>query len=243
MNLEGQRGRPSDPWLAKNKVETQLCTSVSADTPGELASKAELAFSLGSDLVEFRVDRLTKGASPRELEAELSAFAKKAIFTVRSSEEGGAFKGGEKKRRDLISRLAEMGPAYVDIELATAKENGKWAKSLPGGVAKVVSWHDFQGTPPLRALRPICKEELGLGAVAKVVTTATSVDDNITALTLCGDRPGKIVSFCMGELGMVSRVASMRLAAPLAYASLPDDAVAPGQLSILTMRALRSMVA
>lgn len=243
MNPRGQRGRPSDPWLAKKKVETQLCTSVSADSLAELASKAELAFSLGSDLVEFRVDGLTKAASPRELEEELSVFARRAIFTVRSSKEGGGFNEGERKRLDLISRLAEMGPAYVDIELATAKENRKWAKSLPQDVRRVVSWHDFQGTPALQALRPICEQELGLGSLAKVVTTASSVEDNMTTLTLCGDRPGKIVSFCMGELGTLSRVASMRLGAPLAYASIPNDAVAPGQLSILTMRTLRSMVA
>jgi len=229
--------------LAKKKAETQLCTSVSGSSPPELASKAELAFSLGSDLVEFRVDRLTRGASPRELEEELSVFAKRAIFTVRSSREGGGFKEGERERLDLISRLAGMGPAYVDIELAAAKENAKWVKSLPKDVRKLVSWHDFQGTPALEALRPICEDELRLGSLAKVVTTATSVDDNVTTLRLCGDRPGKIVSFCMGELGTVSRVASMRLGAPLAYASIPGEAVAPGQLSITTMRALRSMVA
>lgn len=229
--------------MAKKKFETKLCTSISADSPAELASKAETAFSLGSDMVELRIDRLTKGASPRELEAELSVFARRAIFTVRSNREGGGFKEGERKRLDLISRLADMGPAYIDIELATAKENEKWAKSLPKDVRKVVSWHDLQGTPALETLRPICEEELALGSLAKVVTTATSVDDNITTLTLCGDRPGKIISFCMGELGTVSRVASMRLGAPLAYAAIPDEAVAPGQLSIVTMRTLRSMVA
>jgi 3-dehydroquinate dehydratase type I len=229
--------------LGKKSFETQLCTSVGADSPAELATKAELALSLGSDLVELRVDSLNRSASPRELEEELAVFAKRAIFTVRSSREGGGFREGERKRLDLISRLADMGPAYVDIELATAKVNAKWAKSLPRNVRKLVSWHDFQRTPALEVLRPICEEELGLGSLAKVVTVATSVEDNITALRLCVDRPGRIVSFCMGELGTVSRVASMRLGAPLAYASLPGEAVAPGQLSITTMRTLRSMVA
>ena len=229
--------------MAKKSFKTQLCTSVGADSPGELATKAELAFSLGTDLVELRVDRLIRGLSPRELEEELSVFAKRAIFTVRSSREGGGFREGERKRLDLMSRLADMGPAYVDIELATAKENAKWLRSLPKEVRKLVSWHDFQGTPALEALRPICEEELGLGSLAKVVTTATSVEDNVNTLRLCQDRPGRIVSFCMGELGTVSRVASMRLGAPLAYASIPGEVVAPGQLSITAMRTLRSMVA
>ena len=75
-----------------------------------------------------------------------------------------------------------------------------------------------------------------------MVTTATSVDDNLTTLALCRDEPGRIVSFCMGELGTVSRVLSMSMGAPIVYASIPNEAVAPGQLSISTMRRLRSMV-
>jgi 3-dehydroquinate dehydratase I len=228
--------------LAKKRLEPQLCTSVGADSPKELARKASLAFSLGSDLVELRIDRLTKGASPQELEAELSIFAERAIFTVRPSREGGGFRGSEAQRLDLISRLTELRPAYLDIELATAKENEKWVKSLPKDVRRIVSWHDFKGTPELQELRSTREEELGRGSLAKVVTTATRVDDNLTTLTLCAEAPGKVVSFCMGELGTVSRVVSMRLGAPLAYASIPNESVAPGQLSISTMRRLRDMV-
>jgi 3-dehydroquinate dehydratase type I len=228
--------------LASKKPEPQLCTSVGADSLGELVRKGSLAFSLGSDLVEFRIDVLTKGSSPRELEAKLSPFAERAVFTVRPSREGGGFRESEARRLDLMSRLAELRPAYLDIELATAKENEKWVKSLPKDVERIVSWHDFKGTPSLQALRSTCEEELGRGSLAKVVTTATSADDNLTTLTLCADAPGKVISFCMGELGTVSRVVSMRLGAPLAYSSIPNEAVAPGQLSVSTMRRLRSMV-
>jgi 3-dehydroquinate dehydratase-1 len=228
--------------LVKKKVETQLCTSVGADSPEELAEKATLAFSLGSDLVEFRIDRLTKGISPRELEAELSVFARRAIFTVRPGREGGAFGGSETQRLDLISHLAKMRPAYLDIELSTAKENSKWLESLPREVERISSWHDFKRTPGLEALRSIREEELDYGTLAKVVTTAKSVDDNITILSLCADEPSMTISFCMGALGTLSRVVSMRLGAPLAYVSIPNEAVAPGQLSISTMRKLRRMV-
>jgi len=228
--------------LAKKKVETQLCTSVSADSTGELASKAELAFSLGSDLVEFRVDMLAKKSSRGELEAMLAPFAERAIFTVRASREGGGFMGSEDQRLALLSRLADLRPAYLDVELATAKANEKWVKSLPKDVKRIVSWHDFKGTPALQSLRAVSEEEMGLGSLAKVVTTATSVDDNLTTLALCRDEPGRIVSFCMGELGTVSRVLSMSMGAPIVYASIPNEAVAPGQLSISTMRRLRSMV-
>jgi 3-dehydroquinate dehydratase type I len=216
---------------------------VSAGSPEELAAKAELALSLGSDLVEFRVDRLTSGLNPRDLEAELSVFAKRAVFTVRSPTEGGAFKGGEPRRLELLSRLAGMGPAYLDVELGTLEGNERWAASLPNGVKVIASWHDYEGTPGLKALRGIREAALGVGSLAKVVTTARSTDDNLATLALCADEPRKTISFCMGELGTVSRVVAMRLGAPLVYASLPDEALAPGQLSVSTMRKLRSLVA
>jgi len=225
------------------KVRPLLCASVGADSLRELAKKATLAFALGSDLVELRIDRLAGDDHPRELEAALSRFARKAILTVRSRREGGGFRGGEEERLRLISRLAEMRPAYIDVELATAKANKRWVDSLPEEVERIVSWHDFQGTPSLKALRAVREKELGHGTVAKVVTTARRVEDNLTTLALCLEKPGKVVSFCMGELGTVSRVVSMSLGAPLAYASLPSEPVAPGQLSIPVMKALRSMAA
>ena len=228
--------------MAKRSASPRVCTSVSAESPEELAAKAELALSLGSDLVEFRVDRLTRGLNPRELEAELSVFAKSAVFTVRSATEGGWFKGSEPRRLELVSRLGEMGPAYLDVELSTLKGNKKWAASLPKGVEVIASWHDYEGTPDLKALRATREAELGVGSLAKVVTTARSADDNLATLALCADKPRKTISFCMGELGTVSRVVAMRLGAPLVYASLPDEAVAPGQLSVSTMRKLRSLV-
>ncbi len=229
--------------MANKKVETRLCTSVGAGSVGELAKKADLALSLGSDLVELRVDRLVGENSLRDVEAKLSGFANRAIITVRSRSEGGSFLGGEMERLELITRLVKMGPAFVDIELATARENRRWADAIPKKVKKIISWHDFKRTPALDELRAVSKEALGHGSLAKVVTTATRADDNLRTLTLCGDKPGKVVSFCMGELGTVSRVVSMHFGAPIAYASLPDEAVAPGQLSISTMRTLRGMVA
>ena len=228
--------------MAKRKLVPQICTSVGADSLPELARKGSLAYSLGSDLVEFRIDKLAKGSTPRELENELSLFAERAVFTVRAKREGGAFLGSEAQRLDLISRLADIRPAYMDIELSTATANASWRKSLPGDVQKIVSWHDFKGTPSLQSLRSKAAQELDLGSLAKVVTTARSAEDNVTTLTLCRDRPGRIVSFCMGELGTVSRVVSMAIGTPLVYASIPNEAVAPGQLSITTMRRLRSMV-
>lgn len=222
---------------------TRLCTSIVADTPEEMAAKASQAFSLGSDLVEFRIDSLSGGISVKEVESRLKRYARRAVLTVRSAREGGGFQGNDGERLGIISRLSGLRPAFIDVELVTARENQEWLKSLPRSAKRIVSWHDFRATPSLPELLQISKEGLKYGAVVKIVTTANSVEDNLTALALCEKRPGKVVAFCMGEQGVISRVLSMAVKAPIAYASLPNAAVAPGQLSVSTMKRLRGMVA
>ena len=174
--------------MGKKKKEarkSRLCTSIIADSPEEMARKASLALSVGSHLVEFRIDRLEGGNALNDIRRRLSPFASKAVLTVRSIQEGGGFKGSEDARLELISSLAEMRPAYIDIELTTAKENRSWLRSLPKSVETIISWHNFAKTPDEPLLRAICNEELSLGSIAKVVTTATKVDDNLVVLSLC----------------------------------------------------------
>ncbi len=208
-----------------------------------MARKASVALSAGSELVEFRVDRLEGGNALNDIMRTLSPFARKAILTVRSSQEGGGFKGSESARLELISRLAELRPAYIDIELTAAKENKSWLESLPRRTRTIISWHNFSRTPDQPQLEAICEEGLGIGTLAKIVTTATKVEDNIATLALCKRGGGRVIAFCMGDLGTLSRVLSMRMGAPIVYASLPNEAVAPGQISVSTMTKLRGMVA
>lgn len=215
----------------------RLCTSIVAETPGEMARKAALAFALGTDYVEFRVDKLRSPSG--RIAGALSRFARKSVITVRSRREGGSFEGGEGERLELISRLAGMRPAFVDVELSTVRENEGWWRSLRGASKRIVSWHDFEATPGLRALKALRDEALRLGDVAKLVSTATRIEDNLKMLSLCEEDPGRVIAFCMGGLGAISRVLSLRLGSPLVYASLPGEAAAPGQLSITTMRRLR----
>lgn len=206
-----------------------------------MGRKAERALRLGSDLAEFRVDTLEGAVEPDGIASALGRFARRAVFTVRSSREGGRFVGSEEERLGLISQLAEMKPAYLDVELSTAARNDEWLRSLPKSVPRIVSWHDFEGTPAMSALRRTCQQGLEHGSVAKVVTTATKIEDNLRTVRLCEENRGKAVSFCMGEAGAVSRVVSMGVGAPIVYAALPNDAVAPGQLSIPTMVEFRGL--
>lgn len=223
-------------------ARTRYCTSISADSLEEMVQKTDHAFYFGTDLVEFRIDRLMSRVTSAEIVAKLEKYAPRAVVTVRPSKEGGGFTGSEIERLGLLDSLARMRPAYIDVELSAAKENQRWFEGLPRRVERIISWHDLRGTPEAPELERVCEEELERGAIAKVVTTATTMEDNLRTLGLCAKHPGKAVSFCMGELGAPSRLLSMLLHAPLVYASLPHEAVAPGQISISTMREFRGLM-
>lgn len=217
----------------------KVCTTIAAKTSEEMGRKATLAFALGTDLVEFRVDMLEE--SPSSMVKGLRRFARKAVITVRRKEEGGGFRGSEAERLALISELSGLKPLYVDVELSTAVENPEWYGSLKSAPKKIVSWHDFAGTPTLSALRKARRSAGELGDVAKIVTTAKKVEDNGRVLKLYEDEPESLIAFCMGEAGTASRLASLQLGSPVTYASLPNEPVAPGQLSVSTVAGLKKL--
>jgi len=215
-----------------------VCTTVAAKTPEQLAEKAATAFSMGTDLVEFRIDLLSEVEVPR-LVRVLARLAGRSVLTVRRREEGGGFAGGENERLALIADLADLRPRFVDIELTTVTQNARWFRRLPEGTGKIVSWHDFSGTPPLAALRTVRARARRLGGTVKVVTTARAPEDNVSVLGLYRSDPRNLIAFCMGADGVASRVASLLLGSPVVYASLPSEPVAPGQLPVPLVVALK----
>jgi len=225
----------------------KICTTIAAETSEAMAKKATEAFSLGTEIVEFRIDKLAGRAVSSEINRRLRRFASRAIVTVRSKEEGGGFRGEEEERLELISALAgAMKPAYLDVELQTARRHERWfallreAPSRPGRI--IASWHDFSGTPEFEVLRGIRKQAAGYGDAVKIVTMAKSAEDNLRLLMLYQENPRGLIAFCMGADGTASRMLSLQLGSPVVYASLPGEPVAPGQLSVVTVKALKTMI-
>ncbi len=206
-------------------------------TTSELARRAAEAFTQGTDLVEFRIDLLR---SPRfeDIRADLSRFKARAVFAVRPRAEGGGFRGGEPERLTLLRRIRQLTPAYLDIELRTAEANQDVAShEAAGGI--IVSWHDMSGAGEERELRSVMNKAASFGGLAKIVTTATDPADNLTILSLYGRHSPAPIAFCMGAHGLLSRVMAMELGSPIAYASLPGEQTASGQLPLGLVLALR----
>ncbi len=217
--------------------KTRVCTSVSSDTCEELAGRARSAFEQGADIVEFRLD-LLKEPKVREISVKLSEFAPRAIFTVRSSAEGGGFRRAEPERLALLRDISDLRPAYLDVELVTLDSNPELALGRPSEDL-IVSWHDLSGTPAPELIRSVLDRARRHGALAKVVSTAFQAADNLSILSLYhpGDEPP--IAFCMGPLGLFSRVMAIQYGTPITYASLQGRLTAPGQLNLSSALAFR----
>jgi 3-dehydroquinate dehydratase-1 len=144
------------------------------------------------------------------------------------------------QRLELLRELVKHKPALIDVELATLKKNDELADFLDASGARVlVSWHDFDATPPLERLEAILDEMTLFSNYVKVVTMARTIEDSLRILNLYDTpRASYAIIFAMGEPGAISRVLCTIIGnAPFTYASL-ESPTAPGQISLSAMRKL-----
>ena len=218
----------------------KVCASLSAKTYALLKKKAETAIKLGADLVELRLDYLDT-FSAGKLRDVMRGIESRCILTLRSSKEGGHFRGGEAKRIQLLYQLIDFKPAYIDIELETIKREKKLTE-VHADTALIVSKHSFTNTPNQPTLNRWVKEVLSFEGVGKIVTTARRFKDNLRVMEMLRQAPkGRLIAFCMGDLGLVSRVLAPMLGSPIVYTSL-NEATAPGQIGLSEAQKLYSVL-
>ena len=107
------------------------------------------------------------------------------------------------------------------------------------GTLLIRSFHDAEGTDSTRSLSAVAEKCIHLGAdIVKIATTAASEADADKVLRLYDlFPPENLVAFCMGDAGSRSRVECLAKGAPFSYAALsPEEATAPGQMSLADMR-------
>jgi 3-dehydroquinate dehydratase-1 len=220
-------------------LTAKICASIATEDIQSIAEQADQAFELGAEYVEIRFDFLR----PEQLQSAIDAVKNikgKAVFTLRSKDQGGRFAGSERDRVKWLQKLAEQKPMLLDVELDTLQENDELADFLESHKTPVlVSWHDFRGTPQNEKIADMLSEMRVYSNYVKVVTTAKSVGDSLRLLELYDTAIGlHPIFFAMGEAGVVSRVMCTIVGnAPFTYASL-GEAVAPGQLTVQQMRKL-----
>jgi 3-dehydroquinate dehydratase/shikimate dehydrogenase len=204
---------------------TQLCVSLTQNSPETmLAAMHGLPRSVG--MAELRLDHLWQHEDHINL-AALERLCKgkdrPIIATFRPAREGGKYQGQEDKRLAVLRHAANLGADFVDIELDSVAALG----SLPGTTRRIVSYHNFEGTPP--NIEEICLRARALGAdVTKIAVRATDCADTLPILNLLRKhaRQAPTIALSMGEEGMPTRVLSAKLGAFLTYACISKKAAA-----------------
>jgi 3-dehydroquinate dehydratase/shikimate dehydrogenase len=177
----------------------------------------------GAKLVELRLDYIVREVNLKRLLAEKPT---PAIITCRREQDGGFWKHSEAERITLIRTAIAEGVDYVDLEMDIAGGIPRFGKTK-----RIVSYHNFKETP--QNLREIHDECVKLNAdIVKIATMANEPRDNLRMLSLMSDSEIPTVAFCMGDMGIPSRILAGKFGAPFTYAAFHSDrAVAPGQLS------------
>ncbi len=196
-----------------------------------------------ADLIELRVDYLDRV----NLAPLLQCREKPLIVTHRREEEGGNYKGEETERLAVLKEAIDLEGDYIDVELATERSFLRRLIKNKGGTQVILSFHDFQRTPSPKELQRLFGQMVRLGAdVIKMVSFARFWEDNLSILSMipfAKRRRQKIVAFCMGEKGKLSRIFAPFLGAAWTYASLSRvKTSAPGQLTVEEMKAIWKML-
>jgi 3-dehydroquinate dehydratase-1/3-dehydroquinate dehydratase/shikimate dehydrogenase len=136
-----------------------------------------------ADVLEIRLDSMTVP----EPEKCCSLLRRPLLFTNRPTWEGGRFAGTEEARTAPLLEAVRLRAAYVDLELRAAPDSRHrlLEASQDGSTRMILSWHDFEGTPPAVELADILRQMAASGAhIGKIVTTAHSANDVLRVLAL-----------------------------------------------------------
>jgi len=227
-----------------------VCVPLVARTAQALLAEAAAAALQGPDLLEWRVD-FFEGIGRTDEVVALAAQLRAAagglplLFTRRSSREGGqpipldepqvlALYQAicQARSADLVDVEIEADPAHV----AAVREATRAA-----GITLVLSFHDFQRTPPASELLERFRRAHRLGAdVGKVAVMPQSRADVLALLQATWEAsqalPIAVAGMSMGALGAVSRVVGGEFGSALTFGA-GQAASAPGQLPVADLRA------
>ncbi len=204
-----------------------ICIPITArsaeDTISEMVSASKYA-----DIVELRIDYIPDLQNALTCtEKALKCKTKPVIITNRSEREGGNFKGNEQDRLGLLQKAIELGADYVDVEYDSIKQITRRDSSKI-----IISHHNFKETPRNlnKTYNDICQHNPD---IVKIVTYANDITDNIRIFELLKSAKVPTISFCMGELGYISRILTSKFGGFLTFASLEKGKEsAPGQLTV-----------
>ena len=199
---------------------------------GAIASPKSFNSCVGEcDLVELRMDSLELNDS---LKSYMNKCDKPLLVTARGPLEGGQNNLSIEERRQLYLEMIPFAAA-IDIELISHKElAGVIEEAKENGVVVIGSFHNFDETPSLDALRTKIGESADVHKFATKVNEESDLDIHRELLKL--DSPLSVMG--MGTLGADARPEMIQRGSLLNYGYLGDTPTAPHQWPVAKLRSL-----
>ena len=220
-----------------------ICTTIQNRTAGQIVEALEHC-----GMAEIRLDRCSLSAKEIEdvFTSDVPLVATCRISEVMTSEpslqdpsltdQSREVKAMQIAERRLI-KAVEAGARYVDVEIEAPKQMSKRVRQAAheNGTVFIRSYHDFEGTDSIPALKALVEKCRYHGAdMVKLVTTARCAEDveRVMSLYEWARTEGiDLIAFCMGDAGRESRLECLKRGAPYTYAALTaEEAAAPGQM-------------
>lgn len=211
----------------------RICVPILPKTIPEALRLIEKAEAAHADLIEVRLDSLEDLSGLADLAAQGKT---PKIATDKSARP-------ETEQRQRLLSAAKSGFEYVDAELSSPQLEDLVKELKAQGAKPLVSFHKFDGSLSNSELNSLLEREISSGAeVYKIVTTAKKMTDNLTTLNFVAavskaSNKAKLVCFCMGDLGKISRILSPLFGGFFTFASLERGSeTAAGQMTIQEMK-------
>ncbi len=204
--------------------KTAICAVIGRTRHKMVQIEIQEAAKQGAGLIEVRLDFLAKAPDFKRL---LEGRPCPLIATFRRPVDGGRWSGTERDRQMLLRQAIVAGFDYVDLETDIADTIRRFGK-----VKHIVSYHNLRDTPAdLEAIYDrLCGQDPD---IVKIAVTAQQPGDNLRVLRLLRDAPRPTIAHCMGDIGMCSRLLSLRYGAPFTYGAFNKErTIAPGMLPV-----------
>jgi 3-dehydroquinate dehydratase/shikimate dehydrogenase len=205
-----------------------ICVVIGRTRHKMIQVEIQEAAKRGARLIELRLDFLAKAPDFKRLLANKPC---PLVATVRRPQDGGRWPGSEEQRRMLLRQAIVNGFDWVDLESDVADEIRRFKD-----VKRIVSYHNLREVPPdLETIHErLCQQDAD---VVKIAVTAQNPMDNLRVFKLLRNPPKPTVAFCMGDLGVPSRILGAKFGAPFAYAAFNKErGIAPGILSYAELK-------
>lgn len=205
-----------------------ICVSLGRTRHKMVIAEHERLAKAGVPLVELRLDWLGRQANLNRLIEDRPT---PVIVTCRRNVDRGRWRGTEEQRQSLLRAAIAAGVEYVDLESDIADKIPRYGKTR-----RIISHHDFDETPENleEIYRELCQHDAD---IVKLVTMANHPSDMVRMMRLVAGSTIPTVGFCMGEMGLASRILCGKYGSPFTYASFSNEReMAPGQISFDIMR-------